>query len=200
MAILVDARGKACPQPVVETKKAIQSANGETVVILVDNDIACRNLEMMAKQMGLPYVSEQKDGDYQVTIGGTAISTESCPVCEPLTFAPTGKTVVILSSNTMGAGDDTLGAALMKGFVYALTQLDKAPDTVLMYNGGAKLSAGDSESVADLKVLEANGTEVLTCGTCLNHYGLTDKLAVGSVTNMYVIAETMMKAGKVIRP
>lgn len=200
MAISVDCRGKACPEPVIEAKRAIQSANGETVVILVDNDMACRNLQVMAKNMRLSCVAEQKDGDYQITISGTTLSTQSYPVCEPLTSATTGKTVVLLSSDTMGAGDDTLGAALMKGFVYALTQLDKAPDTVLMYNSGAKLSARGSDSVDDLKALEANGTEVLTCGTCLDHYGLTDKLAVGSVTNMYAIAETMLNAGKVIRP
>ena len=88
----------------------------------------------------------------------------------------------------------------MKGFVYALTQLDEAPATVLLYNGGAKLSCEGADTVEDLKVLAQNGTEILTCGTCLNHYGLADKLAVGSVTNMYAIAETMANAGKVIRP
>ena len=89
----------------------------------------------------------------------------------------------------------------MKGFVYALTQLDEAPDTVLLYNGGAKLSVeGRAETVNDLRLLAENGTEVLTCGTCRTHYGLTDRLAVGEVTNMYVIAEKLSGAGKVIRP
>ena len=42
--------------------------------------------------------------------------------------------------------------------------------------------------------------EILTCGTCLNHYGLTERLRVGAVTNMYVIAEKQMQADLVLRP
>ena len=88
----------------------------------------------------------------------------------------------------------------MKGFVYALTQLDELPETVLIYNGGAKLSVEGSQSLEDLKTLEAQGVEVLTCGTCLNYYGLTDQLRVGSVTNMYEIVEKMAGARVVVRP
>ena len=80
----------------------------------------------------------------------------------------------------------------MKGFVYALTQLEELPQTILLFNSGAYLSCEGSDSVEDLKSMEAQGVEVMTCGTCLNHYGLTEKLAVGSVTNMYVIAQTMI--------
>ena len=88
----------------------------------------------------------------------------------------------------------------MKGFIYALTQLPVPPKTVLLYNGGAKLSCEGSDSVEDLRALEQAGTAVLTCGTCLNHYGLGEKLAAGTVTNMYVIAETQAEAAKIIRP
>ena len=100
----------------------------------------------------------------------------------------------------MGSGDDELGRQLMKGFLYAQTQLDVLPDTVLLYNGGAKLSAEGSQSVEDLRSLEAQGVEILTCGTCLNFYGLSEKLAVGNVTNMYDIAEKLSGASSVIRP
>ena len=99
-----------------------------------------------------------------------------------------------------GKRDDELGRQLMKGFLYAQTQLDVLPDTVLLYNGGAKLSAEGSQSVEDLRSLEAQGVEILTCGTCLNFYGLSEKLAVGNVTNMYDIAEKLSGASSVIRP
>lgn len=218
MATIVDARGKACPQPVIETKKALKE-NGAPVIVLVDNDIARQNIEKMAAQMNLSVqVDKTDDGAFRLLIqqvssevlgavlndAGEAISDmlDNMPAvdCVPCMPASVGKTVVVLSSNCMGTGDDTLGAALMKGFVYALTQLDNAPDTVLLYNGGAKLSVEGAETVQDLKILEENGTEILTCGTCLNHYGLADKLAVGEVTNMYTIAEKMSEAGKVVRP
>lgn len=100
----------------------------------------------------------------------------------------------------MGQGSDELGAILIKGFLYALTQQEHLPDTILFYNGGATIPIEGSVSLEDLRTLEAMGVEILTCGTCLNYYGLTDKLAVGAVTNMYDIVEKLTKAGKVIRP
>ena len=95
----------------------------------------------------------------------------------------------MISADHMGEGDEELGKVLIKGFIYALTEQDVLPQTILFYNGGAKLTCEESPTLEDLKSLEAQGVEILTCGTCLNHYGLTDKLQVGSVTNMYVIAE-----------
>ena len=88
----------------------------------------------------------------------------------------------------------------MKGFLFAVSQLPELPKTILFYNGGAKLTVEGSDSLEDLKKMEAQGVEILTCGTCLNFYGLTDKLAVGSVTNMYTIVEKLAGAGKVIKP
>lgn len=198
----VDAKGMACPLPVVEAKKAMaQAADGETIRVLVDNEIAVQNLTKMAQQKQCAVCDgKTDDGNYYVEItvsAQTEVRADEPTACLPV---QTGKTVVVLSSDTMGSGSDELGHALMKGFVFALTQMDTMPDTVLLYNGGAKLSSEVPETIADLKKLEQAGCEILTCGTCLNFYGLTEKLAVGSVTNMYVICETMTQAGKVIRP
>ena len=110
------------------------------------------------------------------------------------------KKIVVIRSGKMGEGNDELGAVLMKGFIYALTELEELPETILLYNGGAPLSCEDSDSLEDLKTLEAQGVEIMTCGTCLNYYGLTDKLAVGTVTNMYAIAEKMSEADTIICP
>ena len=87
-----------------------------------------------------------------------------------------------------------------EAFIFSLTQQDKLPKTILLYNGGAHLTCEGSPMLDDLKALEAEGVEILTCGTCLNHYGLTEQLRVGGVTNMYVIVEKQMQATKVIRP
>ena len=110
------------------------------------------------------------------------------------------KTVVVISADHMGEGDEELGRILMKGFIFALTQQEHLPSTILFYNGGARLTCEDSASLEDLKNLASLGVEILTCGTCLNHYGLTDKLAVGDVTNMYVITEKQMQADLILRP
>ena len=200
---MVDARGKQCPIPVVETKKMLaQMAESDIVETLVDNAIAVQNLEKMAKQKQLECSWEQQDEHtYRVFIKADEAGEETaeCIPCQPVS-EKTGNTIVVLSSDCMGEGDEVLGKALMKGFIYALTSQEGLPDTVIMYNGGARLPIEGSESLEDLKLLESQGVEILTCGTCLNHYGLTEKLSVGSVTNMYVICEKMLQAEKVVKP
>ena len=187
--ITVNAMGDTCPIPVVKTKNAIKELNGAGVVeTLVDNEIAVQNLTKMANQKGYGVKSEKiSDGQYKVTM---EIGEE----------AAAGNTVVVISADHMGEGDEELGKVLIKGFIYALTEQDVLPQTILFYNGGAKLTCEESPTLEDLKSLEAQGVEILTCGTCLNHYGLTDKLQVGSVTNMYVIAEKMTQAGNIVKP
>ena len=114
--------------------------------------------------------------------------------------AAADNTVVAVSAGHMGEGDEVLGKILLKGFLFALTQQETLPRTILFYNGGAFVTCEGSASLEDLRKLESLGVEILTCGTCLNHYGLTEQLRVGGVTNMYVIVEKQMQATKVIRP
>ena len=106
----------------------------------------------------------------------------------------------MIAADHMGEGKEELGKVLIKGFIFALTQLEELPKTILFYNGGAKITTEGSESLEDLKTLEAQGVEIMTCGTCLDYYGLKEKLQVGTVTNMYSIVETMNNADKIIRP
>ena len=199
--ITVNAMGDNCPIPVIKTKKAMEALTGpETIEVLVDNEIAVQNVTKMAQGAGGQVASEKvNDAEFKVTIqmeGAVKEASEEA-VCAP---DARSNTVVVVSSDRMGIGNDELGKVLIKGFIFAVTQLDTLPKTMLFYNGGATLTAEGSESLEDLKSLEAQGVEILTCGTCLDYYGLKDKLAVGSVTNMYSIVETMAKAGKIIRP
>lgn len=198
----VNALGLTCPLPVIETKKALEAIEKGTVEVLVDNEIAVQNLSKMADQLKMDHsFTKEEENVYKVEIiKGEGIEKEPAPMFEAISCAPAGKKVVVISDKNMGVGDEALGKVLMKGFIFALTQLDKVPDTILFYNSGAFISIEGSESIEDLKKLEEAGTEILTCGTCLNHYGIAEKLAVGSVTNMYVIAETMMNAGSIVKP
>lgn len=208
--MLVDARGLACPLPVVNTKKAIEKLkDAEEVTVLVDNEIAVQNLQKFAKQRNLPVSGRKKaEKEYEVTIMVTAdVQAKPGEAQEPETteeicYGDSKKAgmVVVLSANVMGTGDEKLGKTLMKAFVFALTKQDVLPETVLLYNGGAWLSCEGSEVLEDLKSLEAEGVNIMTCGTCLDFYGLKEKLAVGTVTNMYDIVETMENARLVIRP
>lgn len=209
--IKVNALGDACPIPVVKTKNAIRELKGAgTVETLVDNEIAVQNLTKMAVQKGYEVFSEKiSDGEYKVTMTiseeagknaaqdkAASVETELCPV----TPASSKKTVVVISSDQMGTGSEELGKTLLKGFLYALSQQDELPATILFYNSGARITCENSASIEDLKALSQAGVEILTCGTCLNFYGLSDKLQVGEVTNMYVIAEKMTGADLVVKP
>lgn len=226
--IQLDERGKQCPLPVIEAKKALENCPaGESVRVIVDNEIAVQNLLKMAGHKDLKAEAEKisddefavcieagdsigqagdtdegktaEDAGRQGTVGvGSAEDAADGTACIP--DARRRGTVVVLSSNQMGQGDEALGKLLMKGFVYALTEQDALPELVLLYNSGAFLSCEGSDSLEDLKLLESQGVEILTCGTCLNHYGLSEKLAVGAVTNMYEIVERMTGAKLLVRP
>lgn len=199
--VKVNAVGDQCPIPVVKATKALgEFKEAGTLEVQVDNEIAIQNLTRLADSKGLKSRSE-KLGDNlfaitmevngPLTMGGEDLS---CHVDSR------GDFVVPIDTDAMGRGSDDLGRTLMKGFIYAVSQLETLPKTILFYNGGAKLTTEGSVSLEDLRSMEAQGVQILTCGTCLNFYGLADKLAVGSVTNMYVIVETLAKAGKVIKP
>ena len=206
--VTVNAMGDPCPIPVVKTKQAIAEFHGAagTVETLVDNEIAVQNLTKMAKVKGYG-VSSEKLGEAQykvsITVSGEEPAAEQAPEETPEVCIPDARrkgTVVAVTSATMGTGSDELGAALMKAFLYALSQQDELPGTLLFYNGGAHLTCEGSPSLEDLRNMEAQGVEILTCGTCLNYYGLTDKLKIGGGTNMYDIVERLTKAALVVRP
>lgn len=202
----VNAMGDACPIPVIKAKKALQELEGADVLeVLVDNEIAVQNVTKMASSSGGEVTSERiSEKEFRVIIRTDRVmpkhgtqAMEEAAVCRP---DKRRDTVVVISSDLMGNGNDELGAVLMKGFIFAVSQLDELPKSILFYNGGAKLTAEGSDSLEDLKSMEAQGVEIMTCGTCLDYYGLKEKLVVGTVTNMYSIVETMNKAGKIIRP
>ena len=202
--LVIDARGDACPIPVVKTLKALGALGGPGVVeTIVDNKVAVENLSRMAASKGCAHASEQTaEKEWHVTTTATAAVEVAAGEPEAATCAtPAGNGVVIqVTSDAMGTGDDELGRKLIKGFIFSLTQLPELPRTMLFYNGGARLTCEGSASLEDLRNLADAGVEILTCGTCLDHYGLADKLAVGEVTNMYVIAEKLTGASVVVRP
>lgn len=200
----IDAKGLACPKPVILAKKAMDACSqNDVVLITVDNEMAVENLRKLAASQNAEYASEKLgEKEYSVRITVTRENKDKTGAEIPVTCSipAVDNTVVVISSREMGNGDAVLGKILMKGFIYALTQLPNLPKTVLLYNGGAHLSCEGSESLEDLKKLDGEGVEILTCGTCLNHYGITEKLAVGRVTNMYEIVEKQADASKIIRP
>ena len=203
MEKIIDCRGMACPLPVVNAKKAAEElGSGDVLTVLVDNEIAVQNLTRFAEHKGFGVSAEKKgEKEYAVTMsisGGVAETVQEEVTCAMDTRRK--GMLVVLCANVMGSGDPKLGTSLMKAFVFALTKQDQLPDTILCYNTGAYLTCEGADTLEDLKLLESEGVTILTCGTCLDFYGLKEKLAVGSVTNMYDIVERMESAAQIIKP
>ena len=196
MSQIIDAKGKACPTPVIMAKKAI-SAGESSFTVLVDNTTAVENLKRLAENQGFDAAAAEAEGVFSV-----AFTRTGCAACEeavnsPLP-APGGDWAVFVGRDIIGDGDRELGTNLMRMFFYTLSQGEDKPGAVLFMNAGVKLPTLDEQIVEHLKALSAVGVEILVCGTCLNFYGLTDRLRVGTVSNMYDIVTRMQKAGKVV--
>ncbi|MDJ1121141.1 sulfurtransferase-like selenium metabolism protein YedF [Olsenella sp. YH-ols2217] len=194
----IDARNVTCPKPVIMTLEALRSVPaGGTLEVLVNDEVALGNLTRLANDKGLKLLVED-EGDHKkmvMTVEGAAVDVsdaeaEAAQICV-LPGSDLCATVVAFDKDVMGSGNDELGHILIKGLIYALAHGDKVPETALFYNGGARLTCEGSESVEDIQELERRGCRVLTCGTCLDFYGIRDQLQVGGVTNLYEIAQVI---------
>jgi selenium metabolism protein YedF len=197
----IDMLGQPCPIPVINAKKILSEPGADGVTVLVDNIIAVQNLEKMAKGNGCGF-SWQEEGAsrFAVSIAGNipqnkalgerAATSQACPDADRL--------VVLIGADHLGEGADQLGKLLMKGFIFSITQLDPLPEAVIFLNGGAHLTSDGANTVPDLRGLEDKGAAILTCGTCANYYGIVDKLAVGSITDMADIVNRIAGAGRLI--
>lgn len=196
MSQIIDAKGKACPTPVIMAKKAI-SAGESSFTVLVDNTTAVENLKRLAENQGFDAAAAEAEGVFSV-----AFTRTGCAACEEVVNsplpAPGGDWAVFVGRDIIGDGDRELGTNLMRMFFYTLSQGEDKPGAVLFMNAGVKLPTLDEQVAEHLKTLSAVGVEILVCGTCLNFYGLTDRLRVGTVSNMYDIVTRMQKAGKVV--
>jgi selenium metabolism protein YedF len=195
MSKVVDCRGLSCPQPVIKTKQALEKT--ARVTIVVDNLAASDNVARFGEsQGGKVTIDEKKDGIY-ITIekgkqGKHRVKAQSSKIPEH------GPSVVVIPSDQMGRGEEELGHILIRSFLHVLTEVSGRPDTMIFFNAGVKLTVKGSEVLEDLQALEKNGVEILICGTCLDYFGLKERIAVGQVSNMYTIAETLLAAGRLI--
>lgn len=190
--IKVNAVGEVCPKPVIMTKKALKEIESGVVEVSVDNVTSKENVEKMAKEMGHTFETREEGNVFVITITKAGEKQENSSKEENI--------VISIGSDKMGEGEDELGKILIKGFIYALTEAETLPKTVLLYNKGVLLASTFEDTVKDLKVLEERGVEILSCGTCANFYHVQDQIKVGTLTNMYTILERQMKAAKVIKP
>jgi selenium metabolism protein YedF len=195
----IDARGLACPQPVVLTSKAIATAN--QLEVIVDNAVAVENVTRFAHSKGFAVEKSEKENGIHLLLHREDRPVESTE--EPLiscsaTPSSSGPLVLFVASDCLGRGPAELGERLMGAFFHTLLETNPRPNTIIFINSGVKLTVEGSRALEDLRALSAEGVDILACGTCLGYFELTEKLAVGHVSNMYDIASKLLEAGKLV--
>jgi selenium metabolism protein yedF len=186
---LLDCTKLECPMPVIKAKQELEKEGEMLLDVIVDNEIAVQNLTKLANSMGYKSSSKKQDENFCVNIEKNA-NTSLNQDKSNLKIVEERQTILIKTS-FLGVGDDSLGSTLMKGFIFTLTQSKPLPKKVMFLNSGVKLTTENEETVKNLQILEKEGTEIVSCGTCLDFYNLKDKLKVGSVGNMYDIVDSL---------
>ena len=194
---IVDCRGLACPQPVMTTKKALDQLKEGELLVLVDNAVSCNNVERFAQSQGCSVEVEQRGEDFSLRIRKEKVRQETEL---PQEKEKARKIIVYINSHLMGNGDEALGSFLMKAFLKTLLDLETKPNRLVLVNSGVQLASEESKVLDALIALSERGVEILSCGTCLDFYGLKGKLKVGVVSNMYEIIQSMVEADRIIRP
>lgn len=198
MKEVIDARGLACPQPVILTKNKMKEFT--EIEVIVDNETAFENISRLAASSGYTITSDKRDGVYYILLVRNEAKKNNLSDSEFIPSCSNTETVVVISSDAMGSGDDELGIILMKAFLNTLAKIEKRPSKVILYNAGVKLVAEGSGSEDDLAYLADNGVELLICGTCVNYYNIKDSIKIGTISNMFDILNTMSNAGRIIKP
>jgi len=194
---VVDCRGLACPQPVMMTKRTLDQLGEGDLIVIVDNAFSCNNVERFVQSQGCSVEVESRGPDFYLRIRKGRIShMGELPQREE----EAGKVVVYINSNLLGVGDEALGSILMRTFLKTLLDLETKPVRLILINSGVKLASEGSEVLETLRGLSDKGVEILACGTCIDFYGLKEKMRVGRVSNMYDIAQSLLEADRLIRP
>ncbi len=193
----IDARGLACPAPVLHTKAALQEEKPGSVKVMVDNAASQQNVQRFLESQGFQTALEQKGTDYLV-IGTCGLEPGEHAQLSAEQPSDLKKIMVMCTTDRMGFGDDELGLKLMVSFLRTLKEMGSELWRLVLVNNGVKLTIDTSEVLEDLRDYENGGLKILVCGTCLNHFDLLEKKQVGETTNMLDIVTAMQLADQVI--
>ena len=197
----IDVKGKKCPMPLIETKKALKELGAdESLKVILDSETSVQNVMRYLKDNGISAEQHKKGNEFEILLnksGQIGDLTEVDPYCE--TPAQTDKSyIVVFAKDRIGEGDNELGLVLAGSLLNTIKEYDVLPQKIIFLNSGVNLVLKGAPAVVHLTELEKRGVDILTCGTCLNYFEKADQLAVGRVTNMYEILDSILKAGKVV--
>ena len=194
----LDARGLACPAPVLLAKDCVERENPLELAVMVDNDAARENVTRFLSAKGYGIVTLSEGGEFKLMARRHGEQTQTPPVPQPVAAAASKKILVLIAGDRLGQGDDRLGEQLMINYLKTLKEMGDELWQLVFINSGVKLTTGDSPVLPELQEYERQGVIVLACGTCLGHFGLADKKQVGTTTNMLDIVTATQLADKVI--
>lgn len=204
--VKVDCKGLPCPQPLIATRKAMrENSVGTEIEVCVDNETARGNLTQMLADFGVSISFETRDGLFIGRFINPEVKEEAAtlPAIDNMACPTTGVTAqqptLLCATNVLGVGDDILGAILMKGFLSTLAEWTPRPKEILFLNAGVKLCTKESGALDTLKALEASGVVLLICGTCVDFYKIREQIAVGTITNMQRISQSIAQTSKLVR-
>lgn len=191
----IDCRHMNCPLPVVTVKRALEENPGQTLTVLVDPGAPRENVTRFAANRGLSVAETAVGEGFSLLVTGMVDDAER----EKATATNSGKIIMLIGSDCLGHGPEELGRLLMKNYLITLLDLKELPDAIFFINTGVLLTTAGSDVIEALEKLQNLGCEVFSCGVCLDFFHRKDTLIVGSVTNMYTIAESMLRARSTIR-
>lgn len=200
----LDVRGFACPMPVIKTKNMLEENDGSlSLEVIVDNDVAVQNVTKFAKSQNLEVTSEKIGDDFKLIInrdnsnenGEYQISKQNDKSeLKALQSSSNGAQTILITTDKLGKGNDELGAILMKSFIFSLKESKPIPQKLIFLNSGVNLTTTNKEAIENLKIMQENGTQIVSCGTCLDFYNLKDQVKVGTIGNMYDIVDSLNQA------
>lgn len=198
----IDAKGLACPTPVLYTKAAMEEGNADVLRVIVDNEASMENVLRFLESNDYK-VSTDRQGDYFEITGRLDTASPRTDI-DPVVKKNIEKNIedkkimVMCGSDRMGFGDDELGLKLMISFLKTLEEMGPELWRLVFVNNGVKLTVQDSEVLPILKKYTKKEITIMVCGTCLTHFNLLKKKKVGETTNMLDIVTAMQLADKVI--
>ncbi|MCX7990930.1 MAG: sulfurtransferase-like selenium metabolism protein YedF [Proteobacteria bacterium] len=193
-----DLRNLECPKPVIETKKIIEANPNETVEIILNSSVAKENVLRLLRSLNIVTNVESKGEDIVITFNSPITDSKGLKEADINCSRENMAKNIIISSKRLGQGDERLGEILIKSFIYTLCEREIKPKNIFFVNSGVFLTVKDSPVIEELKKLVQEGTNIFSCGTCLDYYNLKDKLAVGKIGNMGMLIDFLYDEGIIL--
>lgn len=184
MNCFIDIRGMAADESWLIIQENLADAENDCMTTVTDSLDKAYRIQKLAMVSGIKTHLEKFGGDYFIHINSTRLQEGDK---DPLPR----NAVVVITGCTFGRGDETLGKALMKGYLCQIKHIKPYPRAIIFINSGVLLTTEGSEVLDYLHALVKKGVEIISSDTCLDYYGLKSKLAVGVTAGMKLITEKM---------